>query len=59
MKDKKWEHACDLALKEYAIVDHTTMTQKQMQFNINATLLKANLTVKEVKGLNDNDSEQQ
>jgi hypothetical protein len=30
LKDPKWEHPCDLAVKEYAVVDHTLMTQKQI-----------------------------
>lgn len=51
MKDTKWEHPCDIAVKEYAVVDHTHMVQKQVQFNCNAALLKTNLTVKGVKSI--------
>lgn len=51
MKDTKWEHPCDLAVKDYAVIDHTNMVQRTMQFNCNATLLKTNLTVKDVKSL--------
>ena len=50
-KVKKWEHPCDVAVKEYAVIDHTNMVHKEIQFNINATLLKTNLTVKEVKSI--------
>jgi len=39
MKDPKWEHPCDVAVKEYAVVDHTNMVHKSIQFNCNATLL--------------------
>ena len=51
MKDPRWEHPCDLAVKEYAVVDHSAMTHKQIQFNINATLLKTSLTIKAVKSV--------
>ena len=49
MKDTKWEHPCDVAVHDYSVVDHTNMIQRQMQFNCNAALLKTNLTVKDVK----------
>ena len=59
MKDTKWEHPCDVAVKDYAVVDHKNMVQKQIQFNINATLLKTNLTLKEVKPFGTSAEEQQ
>jgi hypothetical protein len=59
MKDKKWEHPCDVAVKDYAVIDHKHMVQKQIQFNINATLLKTNLTIKEVKPIGTDAEEQQ
>ena len=30
MKDKKWEHPCDVAVKDYAVIDHKNMVQKQI-----------------------------
>ena len=41
-KDTKWEHPCDQPVKNYAIVDHQKGLSKQMQFNMNAMLLKSN-----------------
>ena len=51
--DPRWEHPCDLAVRDYAVVDHTNMVHKTIQFNCNAALLKTNLTVKEVKQVPD------
>ena len=45
MTDSKWEHPCDQPVKQYAVVDHTQGVQRQMQFNMNACLLKSSLTV--------------
>lgn len=59
MKDTKWEHPCDVAVHDYAVIDHTSMVQRQMQYNCNATLLKTNLTVKETKSIADAPEEQQ
>lgn len=59
MKDTKWEHPCDLAVRDYAVIDHANMVQRQMQFNCNAALLKTNLTVKEVKSINTDAPEEQ
>ena len=49
MKDTAWEHPCDQALKLYSLVDHQNRVSKQMQFNMNAALLKSNVTCKESK----------
>ena len=46
-KDPKWEHPCDVALKDYVLCDHTENVRKEMQFRINATLLKSDLEVKQ------------
>lgn len=45
-RDAKWEHPCDIALKDYVVCDHTENMQRQMQFRINATLLKSDLELK-------------
>ena len=39
--DVKWEHPCDQAIKHYELRNHTDHTVKDMQFKINATLLKS------------------
>ena len=45
MKDKTFEHACDQPFKQYSVVDHSRGLSKQVQFNMNACLLKSHLTV--------------
>lgn len=49
MKDTKWEHPCDQAVKHYSVVDHTKGLQRQMQFNMNAALLKSNVTCQKTR----------
>lgn len=49
MKDKKWDHPCDQPLKHYQVVDHARGVSKQMQFNMNACLLRSNLTCQNAK----------
>ena len=44
--DKKWEHPCDQALKEYGVMDHKENELKHIRFRMNETLLKSNLEVK-------------
>ena len=39
--DEQWEHPCDEALKHYELRNHKDHTVKDMQFKINATLLKS------------------
>jgi hypothetical protein len=46
MKDTKWEHPCDQALKEYVVCDHQESRVRDMQFKINATLMTGSLEVK-------------
>ena len=42
--DTQWQHACDQPIKQYQVIDHTRGVSKQMQFNMNACLLKSNVT---------------
>lgn len=49
--DKRWEHPCDEALKDYAVCDHTDHTVKDVQFRMNPTLLKSKLEVKRIQKL--------
>ena len=39
-------HPCDLAHKGYGLVDHKQGIAKELQFNINPTLLTTKITVK-------------
>ena len=52
-RDPRWEHPCDIALKDYVICDHTENVRKEMQFRINATLLKSDLEVKHQSALSE------
>ena len=49
--DPKWEHPCDLAIKDYAVCDHTENVRREMQFRINPTLLETKIEVKAVSKL--------
>ena len=44
MKDTTWQHPCDQPFKQYQVIDHSRGISKQMQFNMNACLLKTNIT---------------
>jgi hypothetical protein len=46
--DRKWEHPCDQALKQYSVCDHTEHLLKDIQYKMNATLLKSSLVVQKV-----------
>ena len=46
MKDTKMPHPCDLADKGYGLVDHKQGIAKELQFNINPTLLTSKITCK-------------
>jgi hypothetical protein len=43
--DPKWEHPCDLAIKDYAVCDHKENVRRDMQFRINPTLLETKIEV--------------
>ena len=47
-RDPKWEHPCDVALKNYQVCDHQEKVTRDMQFRINATLMTSDLEVKKV-----------
>ena len=49
--DKKWEHPCDEAIKDYAVCDHNKRIVKEIQFKINPTLLNSRLEVKKIHSL--------
>ena len=46
MKDAKWEHPCDQAIKEYVVCDHQDQTVRDWQFKLNSTLMHGSLEVK-------------
>ena len=46
--DAKWEHPCDLAIKDYAVCDHQENIRRDMQFRINSTLMESKLELKAV-----------
>ena len=54
-RDPKWEHPCDIALKDYVLCDHKENLKKNMQFRINATLLKSDLEIKHLAPIQDLD----
>ena len=49
--DPKWEHPCDLAIKDYTVCDHKENVRRDMQFRINSTLMETKLEVKAVTKL--------
>ena len=55
--DPKWEHPCDIAIKDYAVCDHKENVRRDMQFRINPTLLETKIEVKAVTKMEVRDSE--
>lgn len=43
--DPNWKHPCDLAIKDYGLIDHQNNVQKELQFRLNSTLLQRTIAV--------------